>query len=78
MSDDLPLPENLTLEEAYRAAFFMTDMYLAMETTPDEGLVLFHQYMQSDPARWEDWEDAVREALRPAGRNPLRENLRRD
>ena len=79
MTDDSTLPETLTLEEAYRAAFFMTDMYVGMESSPDEGLVLFHQYLQSDPARWEDWKGSVRNALRPgATPDPLVENLLRD
>jgi hypothetical protein len=77
--DEPSLPETLTLDEAYRAAFFLTDMYVSIESSPDEGLVLFHQYLQSDPARWEDWKHAVREALRPeASPNPLTENLHPD
>jgi hypothetical protein len=79
MTGDPTVPETLTLEEAYRAAFFLTDRYVGVESDPDDGLVLFHQYLQSDPARWEDWEQAVRQALRP-GINPdlLVENLTRD
>ncbi|MGO4604484.1 hypothetical protein [Terrabacter sp. 2YAF2] len=73
------MPETLTLDQAYRAAFFMTDVYVGMESRPDEGLVLFHQYLQSDPARWEDWKEAVRKALQPnAPVDPLRENLIRE
>ena len=34
---------------------------MALEREPDEGLVLFHQYLQSDPARWEDWKAASAE-----------------
>ena len=79
MTEDSNLPEALTLDQAYRAAFFLTDMYVGVESVPDEGLVLFHQYMQSDPARWEDWKQAVRQALRPeAEPDPLAENLFRD
>ena len=79
MPDDSPLPETLTLDEAYRAAFFLTDLYIGIESSPDEGLVLFHQYLQSDAARWEDWQRAVRDALRPElNTNPLVENLHRD
>lgn len=79
MTNNRPLPETLTLDDAYRAAFFMTDSYLSMESSPDEGLVLFHQYLQSDPARWEDWQESVRTALRlGANPDPLLENLRRD
>ena len=79
MTDDSTLPETLTLVEAYRAAFFMTDMYIGLESSPDEGLVLFHQYLQSDPARWEDWQESVRSALRfDADTDPLVWNLSRD
>ena len=79
MADDSPLPETLTLDEAYRAAFFLTDLNVGIESSPDEGLVLFRQYLQSDPARWEDWKRAVREALRlELNTDPLVANLRRD
>ena len=79
MTDDSSLPETLTLDEAYRAAFFLADLYVGLESSPDEGLVLFHQYLQSDPARWEDWRRAVRKAVRPeATPDPLVENLLRD
>lgn len=79
MTDDSTLPETLTLDEAYRAAFFMTDLYVGMETSPDKGLVLFHQYLQTDPARWEDWKESIRAALRSdASPDPLVENLSRD
>ena len=79
MTEDPSLPEILTLDEAYRAAFFLTDQYVGLESSPDEGLVLFHQYLRSDPARWEDWKHAVREAVRPgATTDPLVENLVRD
>lgn len=53
---DEAIPETLTLDQAFLAAFFLADQYLALERVPDEGLLLFHQYLQSDPARWEDWE----------------------
>lgn len=79
VSEDPALPATLTLDQAYRAAFFLTDRYMGVESSPDDGLVLFRQYLQSDPARWEDWKGAVREALRPeAAPNPLTENLLRD
>ncbi len=79
MTDDVNLPETLTLEEAYRAAYFLTDIYVRIESSPDLGLVLFHEYLKSDPARWEDWKDAVGQALRPeAHPDPLVENLHRD
>jgi hypothetical protein len=79
VTDDSTLPETLTLDEAYRAAFFLTDLHVGIESSPDEGLVIFHQYLQSDPARWADWKRAVRQALRPeANPDPLVENLLRD
>lgn len=52
----------LRLDDAYRAMFLFADQYVSMESNPDEGLVLFHQYMQSDPARWDDWQNAVARA----------------
>lgn len=71
------IPETLTLDQAFRAAFFLADQYLALERVPDEGLLLFHQYLQSDPARWEDWKAAVRLAVEGTGTDPLAENLHR-
>ncbi|MFC1439078.1 hypothetical protein ABUW04_12470 [Streptacidiphilus sp. N1-10] len=56
-------PATLTLEQAYRAAFYMVDQYIALEERPDEGLVLLWQYMQSDPARWTDWLASVQRGL---------------
>ena len=58
------LPETLTLDEAFRAAYYMADQYVALEREPDVGLVLFRQYLRSDPARWEDWTVAVRRVKR--------------
>ena len=69
------IPPTLTLEEAFRAAFYLTDLWLSLEKEPCEGLVLFHQYLQSDPARWDDWKDSIRRALEDAGYDPLRENI---
>ncbi len=40
----------LTLDQAYRAAFLMADQYVALERKPDDGLVLFHQYLQTRPS----------------------------
>lgn len=76
MSEE-PIPETLTLEQAFRAAFFMADQYVALEREPDEGLVLFHQYLQSDPARWEDWKSAIRQAIQGRATDPLVQNLDR-
>ncbi len=79
MTSDVTVPETLTLEEAYRAAFLLTHTYVGLESSPDEGLVLFHQYLQSDPARWGDWKRAVRQAMTHEVRpDPLAENLFRD
>lgn len=75
---DAPLPETLTLDDAFRAAFYMTEQYVALEDEPDVGLVLFEQYLNSDPARWDDWKTAVRRALEhDAPADPLTENLHR-
>jgi len=68
-------PHLLSLEVAYRAAFELVSQYVGLEQQPDEGLVLLHQYLQSDPARWEDWVTAVRKAIAADGDNPLVENL---
>lgn len=78
MSDE-PVPQTLTLDQAFRAAFLMVDQYIALEQQPDEGLVLIHQYLLSDPARWEDWKSAVRRVLVGDLRtDPLSENLHRE
>lgn len=60
---DAALPERLTLDEAFRAAYFMVDQYVARERNPDDGLVLLWACMTTDPARWSDWIDSVRRAL---------------
>jgi hypothetical protein len=68
----------ITLDDAFRAAYWMTDQYVALEREPDAGLVLFQQYLHSDPARWEDWKTSVRRALeRNPATDPLTENLYR-
>ncbi|TKA01983.1 hypothetical protein [Actinacidiphila oryziradicis] len=66
MGTDEQLPENLTLDEAYRAAYYMVEQYVALEKQPDVGLVLLVQYMESDPARWIDWIASVRRGLSDA------------
>jgi hypothetical protein len=53
MGDDA-LPDSLTLDQASRSAYFMTQQYVALERDPDAGLVLYEQYLHSDPARWHD------------------------
>lgn len=75
---DEQLPASLTLDQAFRAAFFITDEYLTLEAEPDLGLTLFHQYLRSDPARWNDWKVAVLRAMNDAEEDPLSENLFRD
>jgi hypothetical protein len=57
------LPNTLSLEEAFRAAFFMIEIYGDVEKWKSDEIVLLHQYMQTDPARWNDWKHAVRLAL---------------
>jgi hypothetical protein len=61
------LPATLTLDEAYRAAFYLVRDYVALESHPDEGLALLLQYLWTDPARWGDWTTAVRAALADDG-----------
>lgn len=73
---DEQLPHLLTLDEAFRAAYFMVDRYIALESNPDKGLVLLSQYLKSDPARWSDWEDSIRAAVSDASADqegPLRD-----
>jgi hypothetical protein len=78
MSDD-PLPSSLTLDQAFRAAYFMTEQYVALEREPDVGLVLYEEYLYSDPARWDDWKQAVEKAVASdAPADALSENLYRD
>jgi hypothetical protein len=62
------LPEALTLDEAFRAAFYMILQYVGLERMPPpDALVLLMQYMWTDPARWDDWQQAVRRALDDGG-----------
>jgi len=56
-------PERLTLDEAFRAAFYMIRKYADLEKEPDTALTLLLQYMWTDPARWYDWQSAVSIAL---------------
>ena len=70
MADDEPqvaLPESLSLDEAFRAAYYLAEQYVSLEAEPDVGLVLFVQYLRSDPARWDDWKQAVRAGLADGG-----------
>lgn len=61
------LPESLTLDEAFRAAFYMVLQYLELENEPDESLHQLAQYLWSDPARWSDWKSAIARALSDQG-----------
>lgn len=74
MAED-ELPRLLPLDVAYRAAFHLVDLWVSLESEPCEGLLLFHQYLQSDPARWSDWKECVRKALDGHSEDPLRENI---
>lgn len=60
---DNDFPDTLTLDEAFRAAYFLVDLYVGLEADPGDELVLFHQYLQSDPARWSDWLESVKKAI---------------
>jgi hypothetical protein len=60
---DADLPATLTVEEAFRAAYFMIEIYGDVEKWRSEDIVLLHQYMRSDRARSEDWKQAVQKAL---------------
>lgn len=71
------VPHSLPLDLAFHAAFLLADRYLSLERNPDDGLVLFHQYLQSDPARWQDWMETVQKAVADEGIDPLVENLAR-
>jgi len=73
------IPEILTLDEAYRAAFYLVLKYIARERDPDDGLMLLRHYMWTDPARWSDWKSAVAMALSDDGRsNPDQEGQWQD
>jgi hypothetical protein len=61
------LPDSLSIDEAFRAAFYMILQYLELERHPREALILYAQYMWTDPARWGDWQKAVRRALTDEG-----------
>jgi hypothetical protein len=61
------LPASLTLDEAFRAAVYMTEQYVDLERDPDEGLILYLQYLRSDPACWDDWRSAVQRSLDDGG-----------
>jgi len=64
------LPATVDVATAFRAAFYIAEQYIDLETKPDEGLVLFLEYLRSDPACREDWAQAVRTALADCGSLP--------
>ena len=64
------LPDALTLDEAFRAAFYLVLQYLEVEKKPSDALALYAQYLWSDPARWSDWRESVRRALSDGGGKP--------
>ena len=61
------LPESLTLDEAFRSAFYMVELYVSLERKPSEELVRLLQYLRSDPASWHDWLASVRRGLADGG-----------
>jgi hypothetical protein len=61
------LPATLTLDEAFRATFYMARAYLRQGGGREQEVFLFCQYLWSDPARWDDWQCAIREALTDGG-----------
>lgn len=61
------LPDSLTLDEAFRSAFYMVDLYASLEHEPSEALALLLQYLHSDPASWHDWLASVRRGLADEG-----------
>jgi hypothetical protein len=67
MSEDAELPATLSLDEAYRAAFYLVLQYLELEKEPDDALVVLGMYLWTDPARWAGWLRAVGRALGDGG-----------
>ena len=61
------LPDRLTLDEGYRAAFYLVLQYLELEPEPRDALVELVQYLWTDPARWADWRKAVARCLADGG-----------
>ena len=61
------MPSTLTLDEAYRAAFYLVRAYASRGCDPSGDIPLLLQYMWSDPARWDDWTSAVQRALDDGG-----------
>ena len=57
------LPNELDLETAFRAAYFLVEQYLALEKDASSGLQIFWGYLVGDPAVAGDWENSVRRAV---------------
>ncbi|TPW77988.1 hypothetical protein [Schumannella soli] len=59
------LPDELTLEAAFAATLVLVADFGEDHGWGDEAdLVLFHEYLRSDPARWSDWKCAVARTAR--------------
>jgi hypothetical protein len=67
MNDEFEPPAAITPDEAFRAAFYMALGYFGRGADPSGDLMLFVQYLWSDPARWDDWKEALRAALADGG-----------
>ena len=65
--DEPDLPATLTINEAFRSAFYMVLQYLEIEREVNEEVPLFAHYLWTDPGRGQDWEDAIRRALADGG-----------
>lgn len=61
------LPNTLSLDEAYRAAYYLVANYISVEKNPSESLLLLRQYLHSDPSRWDDWLSSVARGLADDG-----------
>lgn len=59
--------EPLTSDEAFRAAFYLVDRYLSLDPDLSGDLSLLWSYLQTDPARAEDWNDSIRRAKNDPG-----------
>src|SRR5690348_2638647 len=47
-------PEQLSLDDAYRAAYYLVEQYAALEPDPDRGLAHLLDYLRRHPARRDD------------------------
>jgi hypothetical protein len=60
------LPGQVSLDDGYRAAYYLVEQFAALEPDPDGGLAHLLDYLRSHPARRDDWDQAVRQALNGA------------